>query len=187
MKKNNNTITTKEIVTYGINRYFLTQMVRRKLIERIARGIYIDKNELGDEFFNIIIQSKKAVFSHSTALYLHRFTDRTPYYFDITVPQGYNGLLQKNRKVRLFYIKRELFNVGLIEIESPQGKRIRTYDVERTICDLLRSKKRLDGDMIKDAIKSYLKNSNKNIYKLNEYAKKFKVGDELNKYLEVLL
>ena len=160
MKKNNNTITTKEIVTYGINRYFLTQMVRRKLIERIARGIYIDKNELGDEFFNIIIQSKKAVFSHSTALYLHRFTDRTPYYFILLYPKVIM-VYYKNRKVRLFYIKRELFNVGLIEIESPQGKRIRTYDVERTICDLLRSKKRLDGDMIKDAIKSYLKNSNK--------------------------
>jgi predicted transcriptional regulator of viral defense system len=187
MKQNNNTITTKEVEDHDINRKFLTTMVRKGMIERVSHGIYVDTNEFGDEFFNVISQSKNAVFSHNTALYFHNLTDRTPYNFDITVPHGYNGALQKDKKINLFYVNRKLHNIGLIEIKSPQGKRIRTYNMERTICDLLRSKKRLDNDIVKNAIKAYLKNPNKNIYKLNDYAEKFKVKEELNKYLEVLL
>ena len=42
-------------------------------------------------------------------------------------------------------------------------------------------------NIIKYAFKTYVKSPKKDIYKLIEYAKKLKVDEEVNTYLEVLL
>ena len=38
-----------------------------------------------------------------TALYLHGLSNRIPIKYDITVNNGYHGLLQKAKNVKLFY------------------------------------------------------------------------------------
>lgn len=187
MEDNCGTITTKEVVENGISRSQLTQLLKAGIIERVIRGVYVSSNAWGDEFFNLMSQSKNAIFSHNTALYFQNLTDQTPYIFDITVPRGYNGLLQKNKRVHLFYVKRDLYNLGLIKIKSPQGKMIRSFNVERTICDILRSENRMNAETVKNTIKAYLQSSNQNIYMLHDYAKQFRVDNKLNHYMEVLL
>jgi hypothetical protein len=51
----------------------------------------------------------------------------------------------------------------------------------------LRSKNRLDEELIVGAIKNYATSEVKNLNKLSEYAQRFKVFTEVKKYLEVLL
>ena len=58
------------------------------------------------------------------------------------------------------------------------------YDAERTICDVFRSE--IDAQDKQVAVKEYLK-ENKNIPKLMEYAKIFRVDKKIKQYLEALL
>lgn len=76
-------------------------------------------------FVLISSNSKKIVFSHQTALYLHDLSDRTPRIFHIPVPQGYNA-----SQIR----KKDLHPVGLTNIETPLGN-AEVYDMERAIRD----------------------------------------------------
>lgn len=187
MQKNNGMITTNDVEQMGIARKTLTRMLEKGLIERESQGLYVLPNSWGDEYYNLIFSSKNVVFSHATALFLHGLSERVPLIYEITVINGYNASLKSRENVELYFVNKDIFELGKIEIESPQGKIVPIYDIERTLCDMLKSKQNQDIEIIKYAFKTYVKSSKKDIYKLIEYAKKLKVDKEVNTYLEVLL
>lgn len=187
MQKNNGMITTNDVEQMGIARKTLTRMLEKGLIERESQGLYVLPNSWGDEYYNLIFSSKNAIFSHATALFLHGLSERVPLIYEITVINGYNASLKTRENVELYFISKDIFELGKTEIESPQGKIVPVYDIERTLCDMLKSKQNQDIEIIKYAFKTYVKSPKKDIYKLIEYAKKLKVDEEVNTYLEVLL
>ncbi len=187
LKKNNGTITTKEVEDLGISSKILTRMIEKGIIERVARGIYIEVDTLEDKYFITQAICKKGIFSHETALYFHDLSDRTPIKYQLTIPSYYNNTLIKNKNYEFFYIKEDLYEVGITEIKTPYGNKIRIYDLERTICDIIRNKKRIEIALFTDAMKRYAERKDRNSIKLHKYAKLFNIEDDLRKYLEVLL
>ncbi|MBR3607820.1 MAG: abortive phage infection protein, partial [Lachnospiraceae bacterium] len=67
------------------------------------------------------------------------------------------------------------------------GNEVRCYDAERTICDLLRSRNRMDEETVISAIKNYAAYKDKDLHRLAAYAEKFRVSKILKQYMEVLL
>ncbi len=187
MRKNGGYITTKELNKNNINRYFLTKMIERKQINRISRGYYGLVGYNADEYFKIISISEKAIFSMNTALYLHNLSDRTPLVFDITVPYYYGGSLRKYKNVNLYFVKSSILDLGKIELISPFGMKIKVYDKERTICDIVKNRNNMDMEIFSKAIKNYIKSDDKNLNKLMKYAKKLKVENKIREYMEMVL
>ena len=187
IKVNNGVITSKEISKHGINRIFLTRLVKSGKIERVKNGLYVLPNTWGDEYFNLIY-GINAIFSYDTALYFLGLCETVPSIYHITVCRGYNGKLNHEDNVKLHFVKKEIFELGKIETESPQGQMITCYNAERCICDLLKNKGKEDLETVKYAITEYLQDkSNRNLPKLVEYSKRLNVEDEVNRYLEVLM
>lgn len=187
VEKNNGYVTTKEVVKNGINKTFLTNMVKNGTLVRISRGYYGLPNYIEDEYYKIASKSKNARFSMATALYLHNLSDRTPLVYNITLPFGYSGVLQKEKNVILNFVKRELLDLGVIEIISPFGMKIKVYDIERTICDIIKNKNKMDAEIFSKALKDYAKSRNKNLSKLTKYAKAMNIEKKVSEYMEVLL
>jgi hypothetical protein len=127
------------------------------------------------------------VFSHDTALFLHDLSDREPTPPSVTVPSGYNARRLKEFPASVFFINRELYLLGIAECATAFGNRIACYDMERAICDVMRSRSRTDIAVVSDALKRYSAGRGKNIPKLMEYAEKFRVAKLLRPYLEALL
>lgn len=67
----------------------------------------------------------------------------------------------------------------------PMGNKVKTYDIERYICDIIRSKKRMDSQHIKYSIRQYLKRKDKDLVKLSKYAEKLGIKKEVMQYMEV--
>lgn len=187
MKNNGGYITTKELDSNNIDRYFLTKLMDRKQINRISRGYYGLVNYSTDEYYKIISMSEKAIFSMNTALYLHNLSDRAPLVFDVTVPYYYGGSLRKNKNVNLHFVKDSVLNLGKIEIISPFGMKIKVYDKERTICDIVKNRNNMDMEIFSKALKNYVKSSNKNLRKLMKYAKELKIEKKMKEYMEMIL
>lgn len=187
VEKNNGYVTTKEVVKNGINKTFLTNMVKNGTLVRISRGYYGLPNYIEDEYYKIASKSKNARFSMATALYLHNLSDRTPLVYNITLPFGYSGVLQKEKNVILNFVKRELLDLGVIEITSPFGIKIKVYDIERTICDIIKNKNKMDAEIFSKALKDYAKSKNKNLSKLTKYANAMNIEKKVSEYMEVLL
>ena len=185
--ENGGSITTKELSKYNINNYFLTSLVKEEKLIRVSRGYYTLPNTFSDDFYIILSKCKKAVFSDATALYLHNLSDRTPLIYDITLPYGYGNCYKGMTNVCLHYVKKENINLGMIEIESPFGMKIKTYDIERTICDIIKNKNKMDIEIFVKALKEYSRLKNKDLYNLMRYAKKLNVEKKVREYMEVLL
>ena len=187
IKVNNGIITSKEVSKHGINRIFLTRLVKSGKIERVKKGLYVLPNTWGDEYFNLIY-GINAIFSYDTALYFLGLCETVPSIYHITVSRGYNGKLNHEKNVKLHFVKKKILELGKIEIKSPQGQMITCYNAERCICDLLKNKDKEDLETVKYAITEYLQDKqNRDVPKLVEYSKRLNVEDEVNRYLEVLM
>lgn len=183
---NNGYLTTKDVIEHNIPRTYLSRLVDEHVIERVSRGVYIKSNDIPDDMVVLQNKSKNAIYSHTTALYLYGLSNRIPIKYDITVNQGYNGKLQTANNVNLFYIKRDLLELGLTSYNLDLGYEIRIYDLERTICDIIKNRNRLDQELVNKAIREYFYSKNKNTLKLYEYAKKLKIYDKVRNTFEVL-
>ena len=61
------------------------------------------------------------------------------------------------------------------------------YDLERTMCDLIRSRSNFEIQDFNTAIKSYVQRSDKDLNRLMVYAKSFRIEKVIRQYMEVLL
>ena len=181
----NGYLTTKDVTENNIPRTYLTKLIKENKIERVSRGVYIKKNVLVDEFMVLQSKSKYAIYSNATALYLHGLSNRIPIKYDITVKSGYKGSLQKEDNVTLFYTKRELLELGVIDYKLDSGNIIRVYDLDKTICDIIKNKKKIDAEIFNKAIREYFYSKKKNTLKLYEYSKKMNLYNKARDTFEV--
>ncbi len=181
----NGYLTTKDVTNNNIPRTYLTKLIKKNKIERVSRGVYIKKNVLVDEFVVLQSKSKYAIYSNTTALYLHGFSNRIPIIYDITVKSGYKGSLQKEKNVNLFYTKKELLELGVTNYKLDSGNIIRVYDLDKTICDIIKNKKKIDAEIFNKAIREYFYSKKKNTLKLYEYAKKMNIYSKVRDTFEV--
>lgn len=186
--ENYSIITNKEAENLGYSRHVLSDLNNRDVLERLRPGVYQVKGEIVDDFLLISSNSKRMAFSNQTALYLHDLSDRTPNIFHLSVPQGYNASHIKKRyeNLQLHYVKKDLFEIGLTQVETPMGNFVPVYDRERTICDIIIEREKIDKQIFSDGIRRYFKSSNKNLRKLIKYSRLFKIEEEVKRYIEVL-
>ncbi|MEG2564266.1 MAG: type IV toxin-antitoxin system AbiEi family antitoxin domain-containing protein [Bacilli bacterium] len=182
----NGYLTTKDVNANNIPRFYLTKLIKENKIERISRGIYSKKNILVDEFVILQSKSKNAIYSNATALYLYGLSNRIPIKYDITINNGYNGSLQKEKNVNLFYTKKELLELGVTNYRLASGNIVRVYDLDKTICDIIKNKKKIDAEIYNKAIREYFYSKKKNTLKLYEYAREMNIYNKVRDTFEIL-
>ena len=187
LKDQNGILLTSDLRKHGIPRTYLSVLEKNGEIQRISRGIYSAIGDIMDEMVGIQVRYKGAIFSHETAAYLLDLTDRTPLFYSVTVPAGYNATSLKASGVKVYFVNRGLYLSGLITVKSPHGNDIRTFNLERTICDLLRSRNQIDVQQINESLKRYVSKRDRNIDVLYSYARQFGIQKIVREYVEVLL
>ena len=186
-KSHGGIIETKTAARHGISKAMLYKLCKQENIHRIAKGQYILSYDMQDELLSISKRSDRVVFSHETALYLHGISDRTPFAHTVTAPSGCIPSTAIKSECKVYYIKPELFELGKTILKTPAGNDVAAYDLERTICDVIRSRNKLGTETFLSALKMYATNPRKDLNKLYSYAKQLRVDKVLRQYLEVLL
>ena len=184
MKMNNGYVTSKELSNLGIHRMYLNIMKEKGMIEKVGNGIYIDSSKIADSYFVFCLELPNIIYSHMTALYFHGLSIKAPNdKYDITVPNNYFNYKIKNHNV--FYVDREIYELGLIQIDTPMGNKVKAYDMERCICDIIRSKNRMDSEFVKHSVREYIKRKDKDLIRLSKYADKMGIKKEVMDFMEV--
>ena len=178
---------TAQVIASGIVKPIFYEYVKEKNLQQVAHGIYVSEDAWVDAMFLLHLRCNQAVFSHESALFFHDLTDREPSKYSVTVRRGYSPTRLKAEGLSVYTMKPELFDVGLSGGQTPFGHTVPVYDMERTICDLLRSRSRIEIQTFQGALKAYARRKDKNLRALMQYAGMFKVEKILRQYLEVLL
>jgi predicted transcriptional regulator of viral defense system len=187
LERNNGIITTKQIEGIGIPRVHIKQFLESGIIEKVQKGIYISSDMIEDEFYIFQMKNSNAIFSYNTAMYFLGETERTPDRIDVTVYSGYN----KQRfpdNIRVHYIKKELLNMGVITVKTPHGFNVKSYNIERTICDIIKGRNTgIDKEQSNKFIRSLIKSNKVDINKIYEYAEKLKCTKQLETVMEWII
>ena len=187
MERQDGMLRTGQVLAAGISKPVFYQFVQSRGLEQAAHGIYLSKDAWVDAMYLLHLRCPQAVFSHETALFFHDLTDREPNPYSITVKTGYNPASLQADGIKVYTIKKELHDVGIVTMNTPFGNPVPVYDMERTICDLIRSRSGIEMQTFQDALKQYAKRKDKDLRQLMRYAQMFRVEKLLRQYLEVLL
>lgn len=182
----NGVITSKTVTEQGIHRSVLTEMVKNGELIRCSRGIYMLANEWEDELYLLQKKYKRGVFSHETALYLLGYSERVPLKYHMTFPTNYNSASLMNENVMITRVNAYNYELGITTVETPFGNKVKIYDLEHSLCDILRGSMD-DIQTIQYAMKKYALSKEKDINKLMKYAKQLRVESKVRRYMEVLL
>lgn len=186
--RDNGYLYTNDVTKAGIRRESLKKYLDRGSLIRESRGIYSFADSMSDEFALLQSRCKKGIFSYGTALYFYGLSDRFPQMISMTVPKNYNVFYLKEELLHVEFhrIKPSLWDIGIIEINSPQGGKIKIYNKERCICDIIRNRKRTDPQIFTQALKGYFASKDRDNIQLIEYAKKFHIENKVQEYMEIL-
>ena len=185
LKKTGGVITSKDVRDSNIPTIYLTRMTETGEIIRADRGIYVLPDGDYDEYYFFNKRYEVAIFSYVSALYLHQFTDIIPKEIEITVYKGYNAH-RISTNVRVRYVTKTIYNLGVTECKTIFGNTVKVYDLERTICDLVKNRNEVETELFSKTINKYVRYKNKDLNKLYEYSKKMKIYEKLKEILEVV-
>jgi len=178
-------MTRQNLVDQNIPTWFLTDLVKKGHIMRLSRGIYTNQFDTLDMYYVFQQTHKRCIFSHQSALYLNQLISKMPLQTEVTVYKGYNAS-RINSKNRVYTTEKKYYELGMIEKQTQFNHFVKTYDMERTLCDMIKRRNEIDSDILKKAFRSYMKDGSRDIAKLKYYAKELKVIKEIDIILDVL-
>ena len=129
LNKNNGVMKSRQLEDYGFSRTYISNAVDNGLIVREDRGIYVTKDVLKDE----------------------------------------------------------IYELGIVEKKTPIGMLVKTYDLEKTLCDIINNKDCMDLETRNKSIREIFQRDDFDIDKMYQYAKTMKIYDKVSNYVEVLL
>ena len=186
-ERNSGILKTAQVLENDISKSTFYAYAKQHGVKQVAHGVYVSPDAWTDAMYLLHLRCAQAVFSHESALFFHDLTDREPSPYSITVKTGYNPSSLQADGIKVYTIKKELHDMGIVTMNTPFGHPVLVYDMERTICDLIRSRSGIEVQIFQDALKQYAKRKDKDLRKLMRYAQMFHVEKLLRQYLEVLL
>lgn len=128
----------------------------------------------------------KGTFSDGTAPFLHGYTDRTPLQLTMTFPRSYRATKAREAGIEVRTCADGVLDLGRTSVRTSYGNKVRAYDLERTLCDVVCGQRIVDVQVANPAMRQYARSS-KNVQRLLGYAHALGVKKKIRSYLEVLL
>lgn len=183
-ENNNYIISILEVEEFGISSKYISNLVKKGFLRKITKGIYVDSVNFKDEYYEKQARARKSVYSHESALYLLGVISNEPKLHKLTIPSHYNTRIITNKEIEFYYLKKDIYEVGINTIRSKEDNLIKVYDEHRSICEIIKDKKRISDEELNYYIAVYLNYENKDINKVLEYATILNCKDEVSKYLK---
>lgn len=185
--KNIDILNVKRCKNVNVSRQSIYNYIKKNCMENVGPGIYISQDVLEDEMYVLSLRCPKGIISHDDALYYYGLVDREPFVHCITIYSGYNPSALTKSGYKVYTVKKDLLDLGKTIITDQFGHEIPMYDLERTVCDLVRSRRNFEIQDFNRAIKSYSQRKDKDLNRLMMYAKSFRIEKIIRQYMEVLL
>ena len=185
-EKNEDVVSMGTLLESGINHYQINKLLDDGTIFKLKHGVYKWKNDDENEWLDITRIVPYGVLCLFTACFHYELTTFVSSEYHIAIPKKSKIVLPNYPPIKLYYWDRMGFNLGIIETTIEQTK-VKMYDLEKTVCDIMRFRNKVGIDIAKEVLKNYLKRPDRNIAKLNEYARKVNISSILTQFLTALL
>lgn len=178
-------IRAKDIDNRAMYDQLLAEVAKRNVV-RIRNGIYA----LPEEMAKTMIDVEKIVPGGVVCMYsawaYYELTTKLPPDICIAIEKKRKVILPDYPPVALYYWSQSAFELGISEREI-EGYKVRIYDIEKSVCDAVKFRNKIGIDISSEILKNYLVRSDRNLTRLNEYAKKMRVANIMNSLIDYLV
>jgi predicted transcriptional regulator of viral defense system len=177
-----------EFASQGIDYRKILEFVESGDLVRIKNGYYTDRIDRFTEEELIARLFPDARLCMDSALYAYGYLDEKPYGWHLAVDKN----TSKSRfrmdypKVIPYYTEAESLEIGSTTIEL-EGFKFQIYDRDRVICDCFKYEGKMEREVFKAAVQGYIKDEEKDISSLMEYARARKVVGKVQSMIGVWL
>lgn len=179
-------ITSRELNDKGLSAYYISKLVEEGVIERVKRGLYIFVEANYNEYQLAQKMVPNSIYCSLSAAAIYNYTTHIPNRYHLAIKSKDSPSLPAYPPIKLYYWKKQQYELGITSI-NVNGISIKIYDKEKTVCDFIKFRNKLDKNIVKEVIKTYLKKEYKDLIKLKVYSKKLRIETILNNYLDILL
>lgn len=187
LSANGGYITRKQVDSHGIPSWFLTDFVRKQGLVKVDKGFYAQEQWIRDDYLVFQYKYPKFIFSYVSALFLHGLTDQLPDYFEVTGPKNYRPFSPTPSVAIHTDSHDETYKLGVQKIKTSLGHLVESYDMERTLCDIIKNSRKVDAEIYGKALKLYAKSKDKNTHNLLRYAQALKIESKVAELMTVVL
>ena len=164
---------TSDLYTLGIDYRRIQTFVANGVLKKIKNGYYILTNHDMDEDEMILkLFGADGILTMESALYIYGYIDTKPYEYQIAIDKNTSKSRFKLEYpfVHPYYAEPKVLTLGVTQTAFSTGS-MKIYDKERLICDCLKYEAKLDRAIFREAVQSYIRDNDKDISMLMEYAR----------------
>lgn len=180
-------LTLSDVLKQNVSKTYVMEFIRKHGMEKLTRGVYVSDDAWPDDLYLIHLRNKEVVFSHETALSLHGLSEREAHGTMVTVNRSYNATHLRQMGCTVYAVKPELRDLGRMMLPTAYGNSVPVYDLDRTVCDIIKHRKKIEIQMYQSAVKAYMRSAKKNLTNLMRYAEQLGITEKVRIYTEVML
>lgn len=179
----------KELNGLGISDYKIKQLVSQNKLTKISATYYENMNYKGliNDYHYIPLLVKNGVICLLSAASYYGYTTYRQTSVDVAVPQGSNFRCQYGYPpITLHYLVPRKYNEGIILVKEDANTFL-IFNKERTVCDILMNRTKLDSEEVKNILINYLHDEERDLNKLYQMADKLGCLKILELYMGIML
>lgn len=181
-------IRSRDLYEAGIPHVYLTRLMKRGMIRRTGRGIYMLADAEPTEHYDLAQVSKRVpngVVCLLSALLFHDIGTQIP--FETWVAIDVKGWLPKDTAgLRIFRFSGVALTYGVEEHEI-EGVTVRVYSPAKTVADCFKYRNKIGLDVALEALRDCWRQRKATMDQLWEAAKVCRVANVMRPYLESLV
>lgn len=155
-------------------------------VVRIRNGIYALPNEMAKTMVDVEKIVPGGVVCMYSAWAYYELTTKLPPDICIAIEKKRKVILPDYPPVALYYWSQTSFELGIVEREI-EGYRIRIYDLEKSVCDAVKFRNKIGIDVSSEILRNYLSRTDRNLTRLNGYARKMRVANVMNGLIDYMV
>lgn len=178
----------EQFTELGIDYRRILDFVQSGDLVRIKNGYYTDRIDRFTEEELVARLFGDARLCMESAFYAYGYISQKPYGWHLAVDKNTSKSRFKMDypKIIPYYTEPEALELGSTEIMI-SGQQFQIYDRDRVICDCLKYESKLEREVFKEALQSYIRDSQKDISALMAYARARKVVGKVQSMIGVWL
>ena len=168
--------------------YSLNALLEKGLVSRVKQGVYRLESgeESADEMVEVARMVPNGVFCLYSACTYYELTTFVSGFHHLAIPKKSRVTLPPYPPIQLYYWADAPYHLGIEAVEI-WGGTIRMYNVEKTVCDMVKFRNKIGMDTVKEVLHNYVRRKDRKIHLLNQYARQMNISGVLSNYLDILL
>ncbi len=182
----NGIVGVKTLLENGISYYDINGLLAEGVIIRLKRGVYKWVAQDTDEMAEVARMIPGGVFCLLSAAFYYGLTTTIPASHHVAISDSRKVVLPEFPPIQLYYWNTTPYSLGVTTAQLAGGS-VSLYNLEKTVCDVIRHRNKIGFEALKEILKNYLDRQDRDLNRLYDYSRELNMFNKVDEFVKILL